>query len=88
MGRGANTPEEFPATQIENFIGDLEPEGLNIAIMPLEAGKEARRNEVMVEEVLTEGGHEAGVHEAIEVDEVDKEIARHIHPHHQQQAIL
>lgn len=28
----------------------------------------------MVEEVLTEGGHEAGVHEAIEVDEEDEEI--------------
>lgn len=45
------TPEKLSASQIiENVLGDLEPEGSDIAIAPPKADEKVGRNEAMAEE--------------------------------------
>lgn len=50
------------------MLGNLEPEGLDISVTPLQASEEARTSEVMAEEIPTDQGLKASVHEIIEVD--------------------
>lgn len=57
----------------------LEPEELDHAIVPSEADKEVRPNEVAAKEVLKDKGLKAGMHEAVEVDDEDEEVGE-AHP--------
>lgn len=74
-----DTSEELSATQmIENVVGDLEPEGLELVVAPLKAGEEAGTNEVVPEELPTNRGLEAEVHEVVELNERVRRLAKHI----------
>lgn len=62
------------------MVGDLELEGSDLTVAPLEAGKEAGTSEAAAKEVLPDRGLEVGAHEAVEVDEDVRRLARHIRP--------
>lgn len=58
------------------MLGNLEPEGLDLSVTLLEASEEAGTSKVVVEEILTDRGLKASVHETVEVDEEGEEIAK------------
>lgn len=70
-----NTFEEYSPTQkIENVLGDLELEGLELEFVPFEVGEEVGTNNGVPEEVRIDRGLEALVQEAAKVDDEAEEV--------------
>lgn len=67
------------------MLDDLEPEGPELEIVPLEAKEEAGTEKAVTKEVPTHRGLEEGIHEAIEVDIGGEEVCEaHLILHLQQ----
>lgn len=54
---------------MENVLGDLEVEVLDLATMPSKAGEEVRTDETASEEVARDRGLEENEHEVVQVDD-------------------
>lgn len=64
---------------VENVLGDLEPVGSDLAIMPVKTGEEAEKMKLLLR---TNRGLEAGMHEVASWMKKVKRLTTHIYlPH-------